>query len=309
VAAASYSTLSALPAPHTPMIVTAASDNHANTVTDVLLDSVLKAAGPRRVIVYDIGLRPDSAAVVAAHPAVAELRVFNFSAHPPYMRITRERTRGQYAWKAVIVGELLREYDAVLWLDAGTAPPQVPSDVPGSLASVFARVYADGVLSASSDSTVGTWTHPGTLAKLAHMKAFHGHGHGTDHVEASYPAELLDRGNCNGAIIGFARHHAMYDQVFLPWLACAREEACIAPPGSSRANHRQDQAVLSALVALAGEPLKETCIDVPGFGSLAGWRTHLDGRRKVAGVGASQASVHIAANSSMLASPATTNAA
>ena len=36
------------------------------------------------------------------------------------------------------------------------------------------------------------------------------------------------------------------------WAACAHDAFCIAPPGSSRANHRQDQSALSILAARFG---------------------------------------------------------
>jgi hypothetical protein len=39
------------------------------------------------------------------------------------------------------------------------------------------------------------------------------------------------------------------------WLACARHVECIAPAGSHRGNHRQDQAALSVLVLLSRERL------------------------------------------------------
>jgi hypothetical protein len=258
------------------VIATGVSDNHARAAQRVLLDSVLQGDGPQRVVVYDLGLSPRNAAAIAAHPAVLELRKFDFGTQPRHMRMTRERTRGQYAWKAVIVGELLREYDAVLWLDAGTAIPRREAGGAGSvLTPLFTRLHDKGVLSAHSKEDVGTWTHPGTLAKLARATAARRGASGAG--AATFPRELLSRGNCNGAIIGFARHHAAYAAVFQPWLACAREEACIAPPGSSRANHRQDQAVLSALVALAGPMYSDVCADEPGYGTLAGWRTHQDG--------------------------------
>jgi len=53
---------------------------------------------------------------------------------------------------------------------------------------------------------------------------------------------------CNGALLAFRRQGDAYKRVLLPWLACARDKACIAPDGSDRTNHRQDQASLSMLI-------------------------------------------------------------
>ena len=50
---------------------------------------------------------------------------------------------------------------------------------------------------------------------------------------------------------------AVYRTIVLPWKTCALAKDCIAPAGSSRKNHRQDQAVLSYLVHRAGYPFAE----------------------------------------------------
>jgi hypothetical protein len=70
-----------------------------------------------------------------------------------------------------------------------------------------------------------------------------------------------DRPNADATLVGFAigtaavaARDAVYRDIVLPWKTCATARACIAPPGSSRANHRQDQAVLSYLVHRAGYP-------------------------------------------------------
>ena len=51
----------------------------------------------------------------------------------------------------------------------------------------------------------------------------------------------------NGAIVGFDRLSPKFMPMLLAWIGCASDEACIAPQGSSRTNHRQDQAALTLL--------------------------------------------------------------
>jgi hypothetical protein len=70
-----------------------------------------------------------------------------------------------------------------------------------------------------------------------------------------------DKRNADATLVGFAigtaptaAREALYRDIVVPWKACALVKDCIAPPGSSRANHRQDQAVLSYLVHRAGYP-------------------------------------------------------
>jgi len=63
----------------------------------------------------------------------------------------------------------------------------------------------------------------------------------------------MNKPMCNGAIVGFDQNHSdIYDSVVVRWEGCARIRACIAPPGSSRINHRQDQATLTVLLAQSG---------------------------------------------------------
>ena len=71
--------------------------------------------------------------------------------------------------------------------------------------------------------------------------------------------EYGDRPNADATLIGFATGHPsgvvrdrVYHELIVPWKACAMTKDCIAPSGSSRRNHRQDQAALSCLVHKGG---------------------------------------------------------
>ena len=86
------------------------------------------------------------------------------------------------------------------------------------------------------------WTHPLTFEYLKGDRAHYG-----------------AKPNADATLVGFATgsqaaniRDAVYDDIVVPWKACAMVKQCIAPPGSSRKNHRQDQAVLSYLVHKAG---------------------------------------------------------
>jgi hypothetical protein len=73
------------------------------------------------------------------------------------------------------------------------------------------------------------------------------------------PAHYGPKQNADATLVGFAvgstppaASDALYRDIVVPWKRCALVKDCIAPPGSSRANHRQDQAVLSYLVHRGG---------------------------------------------------------
>ncbi len=94
---------------------------------------------------------------------------------------------------------------------------------------------------------------PGVMREWTHPLMFEYLG-----VDAS---AYGDKPNADATLVGFAigtaaaaARDAVYRDIVLPWKTCALVKDCIAPPGSSRANHRQDQAVLSYLVHRAGYP-------------------------------------------------------
>lgn len=145
---------------------------------------------------------------------------------------------GQYGWKTGIINDARIEFGGILiWLDAGN---QVTKDF---ILNIHERVKSEefqGFWSPKSDHGMGKWTHPGMF------KFF-----GADEKEYRY------KSNCNGAAIGFdTDNNTIVDTIILPWFECALTKNCIAPPGSSRENHRQDQAALTYLAYLNGHECK-----------------------------------------------------
>ena len=155
---------------------------------------------------------------------------FEFNAYPPYFNISQ--AFGEYAWKPIILREVSARASAVLWLDAGCRLAAVRT-LPGLLQ----RITADGIMSTRTRGTVGDWTHPGMLRELG--------------VSGGILTRIRKQPMCNGAIVGIGSNAAR-ETVLEPWARCALHRACIAPPGSSRQNHRQDQAALSVLAHLKG---------------------------------------------------------
>ena len=42
-----------------------------------------------------------------------------------------------------------------------------------------------------------------------------------------------------GGLVGFTRASCAFAWLAAEWAACARDAACLCPPGSDRSNHRQ----------------------------------------------------------------------
>ncbi|KAF9149044.1 hypothetical protein BG015_009182, partial [Linnemannia schmuckeri] len=133
------------------------------------------------------------------------------------------------------------EQGIVLWLDSGD---RVSTPFLRWLPSFLLQ---NGMWSPQSQDDMQTWTHPGLL------EYFH------DSIDNYAPGES----NCNGAAMAFdVRNHTIRGGIMREWVECARIKDCIAPEGSSRANHRQDQAALTYLVKRMGYG-QELCHGMP----------------------------------------------
>ncbi|KAF9091353.1 hypothetical protein BGX29_003356 [Mortierella sp. GBA35] len=240
------------------------------------------------VLIYNMGMGPGKrkkrrfkALIEAGY--IDEPLDFDFSKYPDWWRLGTE-TRGEYGWKSGIIEEVSQRVLAssnppsasaaqqqllhqqhtgsiplsnnttrpteagrahnpgiVLWLDSGDR-----------ISAAFLRwlpsfLLQNGLWSPQSQDDMQTWTHPGLLAY------YH------DSIENYPPGES----NCNGAAMAFdVRNHTMRDGIMREWVQCSRTKECIAPEGSSRANHRQDQAALTYLVKRMGYG-QELCHGMP----------------------------------------------
>ncbi|KAF9936344.1 hypothetical protein BGZ67_002456 [Mortierella alpina] len=119
----------------------------------------------------------------------------------------------------------------VLWLDSGDRISL------GFLRWLPSFLLHRGLWTPQSQDTLQTWTHPGLL------QYYH------DSLDRFAPDET----NCNGAAIAFdVDNHTLRDGLLKEWIQCAKTQECIAPKGSNRNNHRQDQAALTYLVKTMG---------------------------------------------------------
>ncbi|KAG0228719.1 hypothetical protein BGW42_002011 [Actinomortierella wolfii] len=216
-------------------IVTAASSNHFCALESFLysmselLNSLERAEMRPKLVVYNLGgmTEEQEAHLKALKDAqfMDEYHYFDYSRYPAFWDINK--ARGEYGWKAGIIKEIAdANRGLILWLDSGNM-----------LALDFLRYlpgYLDryGFWSPRSSGTFEQYTHPG-------LPQFF-----DDQLE-NYRGES----NCNGAAIAFdTTKEEIYSGLLKEWYTCSRTKPCIAPEGSSRANHRQDQAALTYLV-------------------------------------------------------------
>ncbi|CAG8500178.1 12767_t:CDS:2 [Dentiscutata heterogama] len=215
-------------------IITAASSHHWCQLTNWInhinnLQPFLPKYINPRIIIYDLGLDEQQRIILDAlklYEKFTEPRTFNFSKYPEFWNLQKNKTsRGEFGWKVGIIKEISIEFPGFLiWSDSGTLFSQkIFENLPEIL-----KLY-NGFISPKSGGTMDIWTHSGVY------KYFNDDG-----------SKYVNVSNCNAAVLFFDTKKTQY--LIDAWYECALEKECIAPWGSSRENHRQDQAILTYLI-------------------------------------------------------------
>ncbi|KAI9318933.1 hypothetical protein BX666DRAFT_1854564 [Dichotomocladium elegans] len=212
-------------------IVTASSANHLCALESFLYS--LNDLRPEvrefpRIVVYNIGMNRTQLPVLdqlLSHGYMDELITFDYFKYPRFWDVAINA--GEYAWKTGIVHEAAEKYpdQVLLWLDAGDL---VTADFLIHAPDMVRK--HGGFWSPRSSTRMSRWTHPGMFAYFNEDPAIYAHYR-----------------NCNGAAVGFDLANSTARAIVDAWYQCGLDKNCIAPPGSSRLNHRQDQAVLTYL--------------------------------------------------------------
>jgi hypothetical protein len=206
-------------------IVTGADATHAESLLN-LLKSILRFEPDAGVTIWDLGLSHEQVSAISQLSESFHIRKFDFKSHPKFMDI--KVAAGHYAWKPVIIEETMKSKTGILmWLDAGNI-------LTGRLHLLKQITISKGLFSPYSSGTIAQWTHPKTLAFV------------------NLPNKSLGSNNCNGALVSILLSHVQAISVVRKWKELSLDQDCIAPIGSSRSNHRQDQAVLTVLCELNG---------------------------------------------------------
>jgi len=199
-------------------IITGASSNHFLSLKQLLVS--LKEKAPEAVlIVWDLGLKESERNYLEGLFMVS-IRVFDYTKYPAYYNIAVNA--GEYAWKPALIKETVDAEGAglYLWLDAGDL-------VVDSLSPLIEFIDWTGLY---SNATSINLTHPGVFSA----------------IEPHY-RQFEQSSMRNGAIVGFNAEKDWVRVLIDRWAAWAHDKRVIAPEGSSRRNHRQDQSLLTLL--------------------------------------------------------------
>lgn len=214
--------------------VTAADDGYFRRLANLV--GSLHFWEPGEVLdVYDLGLSPAARADVAAMADVRLLPLAPAAARalsarygvavaerdvPPHLL-----NASTYAFKAAVVADALAAHGATLWIDAN-------AELRRPLDEVRCLVAERGHFLVEHPYRFPTaqFHHPAALARLG------------------CAAPDFSREHCATTFIGAARRGWLARDVLPRLVDCVADPDCVNPPGSSRANHRQEQTALNAIL-------------------------------------------------------------
>lgn len=207
------------------IIVTGASQNHLRTLNQMVQTffNFYKNSTTDTLIVYNLGISEnDWTKFKEKYAEYTNIiyKIFDYSLYPSYLNININA--GEYAWKPVIVYDTCTEYNGeiVVWMDAG-------NKIKNKLDPLCDFILTNHIHSSVSGGNIKEWTHPKTIEYMKCENVF---------------AE-----NRNAACIGLNTKTDFIKDLVKEWRDFALIKECIAPEGSGRHNHRQDQAVFSIL--------------------------------------------------------------
>ena len=218
--------------------VSAASSNHFRELMRVV-DHFPKHLPGVKLVCYDIGLSEPQINILKNKTHVI-YRKFEFEKYPPHIK-----NLVNYAWKLLLIGELLSEFDGVMWIDSSIR-------IYGHFDHILERMvrFNSGALfflKIVGGHSIAMATNPRMIEYFP-----------------VFPKEGLTETMLPGGTILLFNTEDVQEHI-MKWAAvCALVQDCIAPPGSKRncpgnrfwqtprekygGCHRYDQALLSLLV-------------------------------------------------------------
>lgn len=201
--------------------ISGANSSHFYSLLQLLNSITVSQKKIESITIYDLGLLQNEREVLLNKFPEVKLIHFPFEKYPAYFNI--KINAGEYAWKPIIINESLHEKkESIIWLDAGCF-------VHDELWFYQIWVWFQGFYSPFSSGIIKDWTHPLTLQRM------------------NAGQEISNCRNLSGGVVAASYQSQKARQLIGEWERNALDKMVIAPEGSSRLNHRQDQALLSVL--------------------------------------------------------------
>jgi len=208
-------------------IVTAADESHYKSAKQLII-SVQKTN--KDVVIYFYDLEKESNFNIESIESSNFIyRKFDYSEYPSFFskkyfsEYDNSYKLGYYAWKGVIVNIVAREVSGILvWCDAGNV-------VKKKLSTIKKLVNHKKFYSPISSNRVVNWTYP-TLIK-----------------DLNLSKEILNKRNLWSCFVCFDLTSKIGREMANCWSEWSQKQNLVAPIGSNRSNHRQDQTLITLL--------------------------------------------------------------
>ena len=223
-------------------LATGSSSNHFEELL-AHIDRVPLFFPNKILIVYDLGLSKQEVTKLRNIPFV-EYRKFNFVRYPEHVENLHT-----YAWKPLIVQQLLNQYGGVMWMDSSII---LTRNITYLLERMVKLQTGFLFYLPGAEHSIVSATHPQMLQYLPMAD-----------LEA-----MTDEMNQGGGILILNTPEVLRD-IFRWVLVCALHKGCITPKGSKRfcdfkfpkdnfgGCHRYDQSMMSIIVANANNHNQE----------------------------------------------------
>ena len=175
-----------------------------------------------KVIVYDLDIIDEHWDLIQKtfKESYFVFKKFDYKNYPEWYNININA--GEYAWKPAIINECSLDYEnnILVWMDSGTLITNYLDDLNKSIDNT-------NLHSGTTSGTIKDWTYYKTIEMLKPINS-----------------NLQNR---NGSCIGFNCKTKWVKKFITEFYTYSRKKECIAPKGSSRKNHRQDQSLFTIL--------------------------------------------------------------
>ena len=207
-------------APNVSLTIISASDRTHQRSLRNLLRSLCRFEPTAKVIIYDLGMDNSFLEKLRDEFKSVEFKSFPYEKYPSHYDI--RVNAGLYAWKPAALKESKPFPQFVVWFDAGNV-------VTGRLIFLRKCLKQYGFFSPYSAGKIEEWTSPATLKAL------------------QLETQFYQSRNLSANVVAFDAQDDRALDLVNQWIHASEVKDLIAPPGSSRDNHRQDQSLLTVL--------------------------------------------------------------
>ena len=189
-----------------------------------LINNLKSLDNQSEIFVYDLGLSKSKINEFEKLKNVTVIK-FNFNKFPEFLseKTLPDNKLGNYAWKSVIISEIIDLKDTnIIWFDSAC--------ILGNKLNIIKNLtLLNGIFIVKATGIIKDWTHSKTLEIMN--------------------AKKYEKKDCvMSGIIGIKKDNELLKSLILDWRNYSLNKDCIAPSGSSRLNHRQDQSIFQILI-------------------------------------------------------------